>query len=1092
MDDNFDKEKAEPDVIDNRNAFMSDVLNMNMGRIEFLDISSGYFDVGGYGTVRTFLEKATQNPSFAFRLMVGKDAIRPPKFDTFEEYREYARMRSDSMKSGLEGEEHNSGSIEDVMGLIRFLGNDNVQVRRGGARFNHAKCYILGQAGAIVGSSNFTRAGLSKNYELNTGVYTTGTWKKIRTWYEDMWGDAEDAKGDMIEVLEQSKFGIPPRPYDIYMKILFEKYRRILTAMAESDTTAVAKKLAKFQRDAVSTLLQTIDERGGAILADSTGLGKTHIGLEVMRQKMAEGRKVLLIAPAQVRDTVWDGKLDEVQIRARTIGTEALGKKDFDVSRYRKYDFIVIDESQNFRSGTTGRRRNLMKIITMKRGKRKQVLLLSATPINNSIMDLYYQILIIAGGRNDHFTDIGIPDLYGYLRRAANNKINDGLEKIQLLLETVMVRRTRTFIKEVYPHGEIGGRPITFPKREYKPIRYGMTDLFGNVYKDLFKTIKSLNMTPYGIERYNNSLTEEERKKHAVLAHLQVILLLKRFESSVRAVMISIENKIALFEYFGSVLKENRIVSPKLLNKIMLKWNTQNMEGDGDDDELRDEFFIDEIRKLPVQDAGKYDVRQMRADIKSDLALLRRYRDSLNDMPQFDKKAEAVAQMILRDRALEIGGKKVLVFTEYTATALYVRDYLKEKFKGRRVSLITGSVKKSNRPQIIREFSPKANMVEDEKMPEKTSDILVSTEVLAEGQNLQDCNYVINYDLPWNPMRIVQRIGRVDRLTSAHDIVRSRECFPDKKLDELLKLVGNLMDKIDVINETVGLGEDLLGQEASPKSFKATTVGRIRALAGDGGADDVAKKLERESDLMPERSPLNEISQHMKKAGIMKMEEFSMGRRSGKPGEGMKVVLAYLRKTPRRTFHSVVFDYATGRAEIVDDMEAILLARCSEEEPIHLPMDGSGHAESFRRLLEIDIAAREAIERRNDSDVRLAHEMQVKHKKGEKTVERIREAIVAAMNDGKLTDMEGENVGSILDSTDLQQWTEDLESIMDDYEDNVDIRLLVGGLERIRDDIGLDTDVKEDAEGEPGKLVLVGAMFITGSGAGAGRLGIRT
>ena len=433
----LDKAKAEPDVIDNREAAMADVLNINMGRIDFLDISSGYFEVNGYGLVRKTLEAAATDPSFAFRLMVGKDAIRPPAFDTFEEYRRYAEVRQASMKSDLDGEEIDGASMDDVMGLVGFLKQDNVQVRRGKARFNHAKCYILGNEGAVVGSSNFTRAGLSVNDELNTGVYNTATWAKIRGWYERMWGGAEDAKHDMLQVLEQSKFGVPAEPYDIYLKILFEKYKRILTEMAKSDTTAT-KALAKFQRDAVSTILQIIDERGGAMLADSTGLGKTHIGLEVMRQKMPKGKKVLLIAPAQVRDTVWKDKLEEAQISAKTIGMEELGRKDFDVFKFKKYDFVVIDESQNFRSSATGRRHNLMKIMSL--GKRKQVLLMSATPINNSLMDLYYQISIITGGRNDHFADIGIPDLYGYLRKAANHRLNDGLEKVQLLLDTIMVR----------------------------------------------------------------------------------------------------------------------------------------------------------------------------------------------------------------------------------------------------------------------------------------------------------------------------------------------------------------------------------------------------------------------------------------------------------------------------------------------------------------------------------------------------------------------------------------------------------------------------------------------------------------------------
>ena len=171
-----------------------------------------------------------------------------------------------------------------------------------------------------------------------------------------MWDGARDAKAEMLQVLEQSKFGVPATPYEVYLKILFEKYKRMLTAMEDMDDEA-SPELPKFQQDAVSVLLQTIDERGGAMLADSTGLGKTHIGLEVMRRKKVEKRKVLLIAPAQVRDTVWADRLEDLQLNSdrMTIGIEGLGRRDFDVFKYRKYDFVVIDESQNFRARTTGR-----------------------------------------------------------------------------------------------------------------------------------------------------------------------------------------------------------------------------------------------------------------------------------------------------------------------------------------------------------------------------------------------------------------------------------------------------------------------------------------------------------------------------------------------------------------------------------------------------------------------------------------------------------------------------------------------------------------------------------------------------------------
>ena len=1077
----FDKERAEPDIIDNRAHSMADVLNMNLGRIGFLDVSSGYFEVSGYGAVREALERAVSRDSFAFRLLVGKDALRPPTFSTFEEYRSNAGAIPETMQSSLDRDDLDAGTMDDVAGLIGLLRRGNVQVRLGRSRFNHAKCYILGQEGAIIGSSNFTGAGLAGNDELNAGIFMTSTWAKVRAWYERMWDGARDAKVDMLQVLEQSKFGVSASPHDVYLKMLFEKYRRALTAMGELDD-AVSPELPKFQQDAVSVLLQTITEHGGAMLADSTGLGKTHIGLEVMRRKMAEKKRILLIAPAQVRDTVWADRLDDVQIRARTIGIEELGRKDFDVFRYRKYDFVVIDESQNFRSRTTGRRHNLMKLLSL--GRRKQVLLMSATPVNNSLMDLYYQVSIITGERDDHFADMGIPDLYDYMRKAANHRIDEGLEKIQLLLETIMVRRTRTFIREVYPNETLDGRPVTFPERTYRPIRYGMTERFGNIYQNLLDTVNSLHMAPYGIEMYNTGLTDEQRRRHAVLAHLQVILLLKRFESSISAITASLENKIRLFEHFGRLLERGRIVAPRDLNHVMLRWNTREMEGDGDGSEP-DEGFMQEIMGLPVQDAGSYDTGQMARHVKSDLALLKRYLRSLKEVREDDRKAAAVADTILKDNALETGGRKALVFTEYTATARYIekylREYLKDRLPGKTVRLITGSVKRTERPGIIRAFSPVSNASEDEGRPDKEIDVLVSTEVISEGQNLQDCSYVVNYDLPWNPMRLVQRIGRIDRLTSPHETVHSRECFPDEKLDELLMLMGKLYEKIGDINETVGLDADLLGQEASPKNFQGTAARRLRTLAGDGDSAEVTDALERESDLMPAASPFNEISRHIRKEGIMKMDGFPMGRRAGKAGEERKAVLAYVRAGPRRAFSSVICDLSDGTAEVVDDMEAIRLARCGDGEEPYLPMDAGGNGESFRILLEMDRAAREAIAKKNSEDERIAASLRSKPKKSERIIEGFREAMDSAVDTGNITEQEAEEADSILDSADMKQWGDYLKMLFAECGTRNGDRQAVKDLKRIGKDMAAREEETRIGE-EPGRLALVGALFITESG----------
>lgn len=1065
----YDREKTMPDVIDNQKAHMADVLNLNLPEIRSLDIASGYFAVSGYRAVRDALEKAVAEPPFMFRLMIGKDTIRTDGYDTFEEYGEYqATLESDLGQAGLD-----HTGMRDVAGLIALLNRDNVQVRLGRSRFNHAKCYILGDRGVIIGSSNFTGPGLSTNNELNAGVYVTGTWRKVKDWYDHMWEGATNAKADLIQVLEQSKFGVPAMPHEIFLKILFEKYRSILDTMDQSDP-ATAKTLARFQQHAVRTILQTIDEYGGAMLADSTGLGKTHIGMVVMRKKAAEGKRMLLVAPAQILDTVWKDRLEDAQISVKTIGTERLGRSDFDVFKYRKYDFIIIDESQNFRSDSAGRRQNLMKIVSL--GKTKQILLMSATPVNNTLMDLYYQISIITGGRDDAFADIGIPDLHAYMKKAAKRKLNDGLERIQLILDAIMVRRTRTYIKEAYPDEKIGDSPITFPKRDYKPIRYKMTDLFGDIYSDMSDTVKSLKMTPYGIEKYNTSITDEERRKHAILASLQVVLLLKRFESSMAAAMISIENKIVLFEHFEKVLKQDKIISSRQFGKIMLKWNAQDVAGDADHAK-RDKFFMDEIRSLPLQDSAGYDIELMKREVKSDLKLLRDYLSSLKKLPKIDKKAEAVAEMIQQDRALETESCKVLIFTEYTATAKYVRGFLKTKFPDKRIEMITGDVKKG-RAEIIRRFSPRSNTEEDGHPPDTETDILVSTEVLAEGQNLQDCNYVVNYDLPWNPMRIVQRIGRVDRLNSVYDTVHSRECFPEEDLDKLLRLTSNLTGKIEDVNETVGMESDLLGQEATVRNFKTSDVGRIEGLAG-GDADAIIDEMDHESDMTPRRTPINEINRYIRKAGMAKMKAFPMGRRSGKAGEGPSVILAYLQETPKRRIHTVVYGQAGARAETVDNTEAINMMWCSDDEETYLPMDVDGNAESLVQLLKADAAAREAIDQKNSADSRIAQEMRSRPKKAEKAIGRIREILVNEMDEGGLTQEEAEAADHILGSADLRQWVEHLEDLLDSYDANHDIRSLVSQLKKIGDSIGVGDDGPGGADEEPGPLVLVGAMFIT-------------
>lgn len=1107
MSKTLGKGELEPDIIDNRNISMSDVLNSNLARIGYLDISSGYFDVSGYGMIRQQLENATRNNNFKLRLLLGKNAINPPEYETFEEY----QNRAKSIKDELDSKELDKDSMTNVVGLIKLLNKKNVHVRHNDHKFNHSKCYILGNEGAIVGSSNFTYSGFHGNYELNVGIYQTGTWEKIKEWYDRMWNKSSNAKEDMIQVLKQSKFGIPAAPYDVYIKMLFEMYKPALLAIEKEEKPERKSKLANFQKDAVSTAVQIISAYGGVFIADATGLGKTHMGIEIMHQKVhGDRRRILLVAPAQVLNSVWSTRLRDAGIAAETVSIEKLGRKNFlekypgEARRYAKCDLVVVDESQKLKSKNANSRRNLMRIMSFER-KKKQAVLLSATPINNSIMDLYYQLSIITGQNDSYFWDIGIPNLYRHMMSAATKGgLSEGLEKIHQILNITMVRRTRFNIKDMYgDNAMLNGRPIKFPSREYQPIKYGISDTFGDIYSVLTKAIKSLKMTPYGIKQYKKKPNQDEQKNSMIIASLQVIHMLKRFESSTEAVRISIDNKIKLYEYFEKVLKKNRIFSVKQFNKIMIK--LKNSEDDSTEEE-NENFFMSEIERIPTCSAKDYDINKIQKDVESDLIILKGLRNEIAKMVNLHIKFNTVARTIHKDKALEMESKKVLIFTEYADTAKYLEKMVKETFDNKSTLLITGRTKSEKRQEYIERFAPVANL-ESGKLPKdmENADILISTEVLAEGQNLQDCNYVINYDLPWNPMRIVQRIGRIDRLTSSHNTVHSRACFPEDNLDDLLNLVGTLVRKINTAGAVIGLDGEVLGEPSNPnpsnKSIFDNSRDRIKILAGFDSSKsfNTLQTLENEDELMPDAS-FNEISKYIRDEGIKDMKAAPMGRRSGKKCKttqnATKAILAYIIEDPRR-FYTVAIDRKNKtsqdtldyfgkkyQARMVDDnTEAMREVACIPNTPKHLPDDSLDNHKSFEMLLEFDRAARGIIKKRLESNALFAvDEMDKRHTAYNKIIKEIKSKITNSIRMGKITKEQGRESYDIIKSNELRPWESRLKEIYNEYADDI-----VGMLEQLNNlgkTIGIFEGLGQDEDYAPvtpdvADLKLVGAMFLS-------------
>ena len=1127
--------RIQRDIIDNATdgITMQKVLCSEIPSVDRFDVSTGYFDVAGYGLLRNDLEEATRRDPFSLRLLLGKGSIRPPSVP-FERHAEiHAGSHGPTLdepptvKAALDATDLEKGSLDDTAGLIALLERTNVQVRLGPSRFNHSKCYILGDSSAFIGSSNLTAGGMLGNYELNAGLYQPRMVADTRQWFNRMWAEATDAKDDLLRVLRQSKFGVPPSPHDVYMKMLFEKYRNILRH--DDRPRHGGARLAAFQLDAVDTAAHILGDHGGAIIADSTGLGKTNMGIEIIRRKMLdEGRRVMLVAPAQVLKSVWEEKLKEAGIMVRQMVTmEAMGREGFaeDARKYKDINLVVVDESQNFRSKNAQRRQNLMKMLSV--GVPKQVLLLTATPINNSLMDLYYQLSIITNEKDDHFWEAtGIADLYKHMRDATNKDLDRGLDKIQQLLDTVMVRRTRSFIRAVYDNDKINGREITFPDHEYKPIKYDMAGLYGDIFKRLYGDIRSLTMAPYSPEWYNTGLTQEEREHHMARAHLQVVLLLKRFESSTEAVKISIRNKIRMYEHVERALRNGRMLRVREFNAALAKWRNREIDGedaDGGGDGDPEEAFVSMVGGMAEEKAGgEYDIKAMLADTTSDLETLRALGEAV-DHVTVDKKFEAARDTIIADKALDKEGRKVLVFTEYAATAKHLHKKLAEEFASKNVQIIHGSTRPDSRQNIIRKFAPIANLPDGDSLAEgeKEVDILVSTEVLSEGQNLQDCNYVVNYDLPWNPMRIVQRTGRVDRLTSRHKTVRTRACYPDSELDDLLKLVGRLMEKIDVAGKVVGTDVEILGKMPNPKEFNGRMAMDVKALAGQGaGADSVIERLEAESDMLPQSTPFNEIVRHVKEIGFDAMGEVPMGRRSGRRGEGQKAVLAYLHEGEggrTRRVHFVVYDYDTDKAEVAgNDADALRLASCARDAPTHLPMDGADHRESFEDLLWIDRKARQAIADRSMDGAKMVADMQQKRKKGDKDIQKLQKILIEAASDTSQQPSQGD-VGAagadmlraeaaneafiLLGSDQFRLWPDDVRKLLAAYEGDGNARRLAKEILQFGKRFE-PRDGANDGSGGGGaragaggddaaNLVLIGAQFIMDEyNPGLGRRGL--
>jgi superfamily II DNA or RNA helicase len=847
-----------------------------------LDIASGFFEPAVWRMLGDKLRDLE-----AFRLLLGRppELLNPDAEDGVIDLRRFYRER---LREDLETMPLNRDYAHLVDELIAFLAQEHTAVRYFNGAFLHAKAYITNHY-AIVGSSNFTPSGMTRTAELNLIQQTGAVVRDLRdNWYERMWANATDSKGELIDALRESKFGDAPwTPHDVFIKVLYEYFKdRIIPDNLDA---RMGVELASFQQEGLREAIRLIDRHGGVIVSDAVGLGKTYIGMSLLEHYVLGKRKKghiprgLVVCPAQLRDLVWEPKLNEYGIKAEVVSQEAVSRESFDWREFNRYDVVLIDESHNFRNPGTNRYQNLLKMLAT--GKQETiVILLTATPINNSIWDLYNQVAFITRGQDAFFREYGINNLRSFFL-----EVQEGGADIFTLLEQIMVRRSRMDVKKRQEAGEEIRLPgkgiIQFPDHELHTVNYDLAGTYDGFYERIVNRIESLALISFNIEQFRREEQVDEevervRQYSNALIGLLKTLYLKRLESSLTAFVVSIRRQREFQQRFYDFLVTEGKLLDSGTNRRLLA-----LEAQGDD--LVEDELEAIINALPEVDIDAYYVGQLREKLREDMAKLDEILDDVNliqtqsDETQRDAKLNEVKLLLAGD----LRGQKVLVFSYYQDTAQYIFEALRGDPEWQSkwdnppvIEVVHGSVDGHRREMLVKRFAPKANSTPenpapiDDESPE--IDILISTDVLSEGQNLQDAGIIINYDLHWTPIRMIQRAGRIDRLGTEFDTLHVFNCFPQDGLETMLNLVQRLQDRIRDIDRTVGLDASILGEAISARSLA-----QLRRLQNED--QTVIDELEREIELVSTDEMKLPLVVYLQQMGLEKVQSIPRGIGSG-------------------------------------------------------------------------------------------------------------------------------------------------------------------------------------------------------------------
>ena len=843
-----------------------------------LSIISSYFTVFAYGELKEELQKIDSlrfifsEPTFVKKMQNAKE---PMEFVLAKRERERG-IGGTGLELTLRNNLNQRALARECAEWIRRKAEFRSAKHRGmvqpGGTY-HVRNTLSNDQGFMGASADFTMEGLGYDRKPHTvmGVshYEGATEAQgLLSMFDSVWESPEMVEDVTEAVAEQVQTFYRENPPEyIYFLTLYHLFRDFMSDTDDDpikpefrlEDSVIWNKLYDFQKDAVVGAIHKLEKYKGCIIADSVGLGKTFEALAIMKYYQERNARILVLAPKRLREnwTLYAADNDERNVLADdrlnftvlnhtdlSRYTGYSGDINLETLRWGNYDLIVIDESHNFRNkptDTTKRSRydRLMEDI-IKSGIRTKVLMLSATPVNNRLLDLRNQIEIITEGDDEYLAEDGIPSINNVTRRAQQrfqewSKLDDEERTTQSfvaavnadyfkLLDVLTIARSRKHIDKYYTAGD-----TKFPERQ-KPIsKHPPIDSEGKLpsIAELNDMIASLTFAQYQqlayvmpmrqqkyVDMYGDTWGrdfESQINRTQAVANLMRVNLLKRLESSIDAFRITLERI-----YEGN-LKTNR-----MLDRAEVLIAEHDIESFMfEDEEDYSEYLASSKIKVDPADLDRIRLSQ---DIDYDIQVLEELLGYASEItPERDEKLKVLREMIVEKttRPFNEGNRKILVFSAFADTVNYLYDQLADSLSdelGLECAMVTGDVAKTHTlklkratfDSVLAHFSPVSKELPERSRSLGEVDILFATDCISEGQNLQDCDCLVNYDIHWNPVRIIQRFGRIDRLGSTNETIQLVNFWPDLELDEYIQLEGRVKGRMALLDASATGEENVL------------------------------------------------------------------------------------------------------------------------------------------------------------------------------------------------------------------------------------------------------------------------------------------